>query len=271
LFLFLSKLLPLLIYPAGLAVILLLAALLLRNRRRWRNGLTLAALLVVFLSGNRFVAMASAMSLERQIPPLNLDTDTTLEAPLAEAIVVLGGATREGQFPRPTHEVTEAGDRLIYAARLWKAGAAPRILVSGGVVGVQGPIGVPEAEMMTDLLMAMGVPEEAILQEDASQNTYQNALFTKEILNAEGIDEILLVTTALHMPRSAAIFARQGIHFLPAPVDFYVSDVEHAHYWTLDPAIQIFNLIPSAEDMELTSMAMKEWIGIFIYRMRGWA
>ncbi len=75
----------------------------------------------------------------------------------------------------------------------------------------------------------------------------------------------------MHMPRSAAIFARQGIDFLPAPTDFFISDVEHAHYWALDPAIQVFNLIPSAEDMELTSRAMKEWIGMVIYRLRGWA
>jgi uncharacterized SAM-binding protein YcdF (DUF218 family) len=271
LFLFLSKLLPLLIYPASLAVILLVAALLMRKHARWRNGLVLAALLVVFLSGNRLVAMASAMSLERQIPPLAIDAQERLDSPLADAIVVLGGSTREGQPPRPAHEVNEAGDRLIYAARLWKAGIAPRILVSGGVVGVQGPAGVPESEMMTELLVVMGVPEEAILQESASQNTYQNALYTKSILDAEDIGQIILVTSAMHMPRSAAIFSRQGIDFLPAPVDFYVSDIEHAHYWTPDPAIQIFNLIPSAEDMTLTSMAMKEWIGLFIYRMRGWA
>lgn len=270
-FLFLSKLLPLLIYPAGLTCILLVLALVFRKRSRWRNGLMVAALLVVFLSGNRLVAMASAMSLERRIPPLDVDVHSTLAAPIAEAIVVLGGSTREGQYPRPTHEVLEAGDRLIYAMRLWKAGAAPRILVTGGVVGVQGPAGIPEAEMMTDLLVAMGVPAEAILQESASQNTYQNALFSKEILETEGIGEVILVTSALHMPRSAAIFTQQEIDFLPAPVDFFVSDIEFAHYWTLDPAIQIFNLIPSTEDMNLTSMAMKEWIGMMIYRLRGWA
>lgn len=270
-FLFLSKLLPLLIYPVSLACILLALALILRKLPRWRNGLIVAALLVIFLAGNRFVAMASARSLEGQIPPLDLDLTERLDEPLADAIVVLGGSTREQQPPRPTHEINEAGDRLIYAARLWKAGVAPRILVTGGVVGVQGPAGLPEADMMTDILVAMGVPAETILQENASQNTYQNALFTVPILEEEDIAGIVLVTSAMHMPRSAAVFARQGIDFLPAPTDFFVSDIEHAHYWTPDPAVQVFNLIPSAEDMTLTTMALKEWIGIFMYRIRGWA
>lgn len=270
-FLFLSKLLPLLIYPAALACILLVLALTLRRYRRWRNGLTIGALLLIFLSGNRFVAMASAMSLERQIAPLEVDLSAGVAQPLADAIVVLGGATRERQVPRPTHEMNEAGDRLLYAVRLWRAGVAPRILVTGGVVGIQGPAGQPEADMMADILVAMGVPEEAILKERASQNTIQNAENSREILAAEGIERIVLVTSAMHMPRSAAIFAKQGMDFIPAPTDFFVSDIERDHYYTLDPAVQIFNLIPSAEDMMLTSMAMKEWIGIFVYRLRGWA
>lgn len=272
-FLFLSKLLPLFLYPAGLACVLLVAALILRNRARWRNGLIVAALLVIWLGGNRLVAMSAARTLEGQFAPLavNVSGDVRLEEPVADAIVVLGGATREGMAPRPTNEVTEAGDRLIYAARLWKAGAAPLILVTGGVVGVQGPAGQPESESMADILGVLGVPAEAILLESAARNTFENALLSEPILEEAGAESVLLVTSAMHMPRAAAIFANAGYAFTPAPTDFFVTEADLAHYWKPELDIQLFNLVPSADDMYLTSLAMKEWIGIWIYRFRGWA
>lgn len=272
-FLFLSKLLPLFLYPAGLACVLLVAALILRKYARWRTALTIAALLVIWLGGNRLVAMSAARSLEGQIAPLALDvtSGTRLEEPIADAIIVLGGATREGISPRPTNEVMESGDRLVYAARLWHAGAAPIVLVTGGVVGVQGPAGQPESVAMTDILQVLGVPAEAILQESASRNTFENALLSKPILEQAGAESVLLVTSAMHMPRSAAIFAEQDYDFTPAPTDYFVSDADVAHYWKPEFDIQLFNLVPSADDMYLTSMAMKEWIGMLVYRIRGWA
>lgn len=272
-FLFLSKFLPLFLYPAGLACVLLLAALLLRNRARWRNTLVIAALLVVWLGGNRLVAMSAARSLEGQYAPLALDVTgaARLDAPIADAIVVLGGATREGIPPRPTNEVTEAGDRLIYAARLWKAGAAPLVLVTGGAVGVQGPAGKPESDAMADILGVLGVPPDAILLESEARNTFENALYSGPILAEAGAETILLVTSAVHMPRAAAIFRTMGYDFTPAPTDFFVSEADLAYYWRPELEIQLFNLVPSADDMYLTSLAMKEWIGIWIYRFRGWA
>lgn len=263
-FYFLSKLLPLLIYPAGLAVILLAGALTLRRRPRWRTGVTLAALLLIWLSGNRFVAMAAAGSLEGQQPPAPSDAR-------ADVILVLGGATREQSPPRPMHELNEAGDRLLYAATLYNAGAAPRILVSGGAALYLGPSGIAEAEVMAAQLEEMGVPPEAILLETESRNTWENAVNSRPILEAEGLETILLVTSAMHMPRSVAIFNSLGIPVTPAPTDFLVTQADWAFYTDLSFERQVFNLIPSADDLRLTSQAMREWIGLLVYRLRGWA
>lgn len=263
-FLFLSKLLPLFLYPVGLACVLLLAALILRRRARLRNGLVLTALLVIWLGGNRFVAMGLAGWLEGLVPPLEA------AAAEADAILVLGGATRPLSPPRPTHELNEAGDRLLYARRLWAAGVAPRIIVTGGGAVYVGPVVVAEAVSMAEQLKAMGVPEGAILQEDASRNTYENAALTGALMEREGIKRVILVTSALHMPRSAAIFRRQGIEFTPAPTDYLVTEVDWQFYLQPSLEVQIFNLVPSADDMRLTSMAMKEAIGVVVYRLRGW-
>jgi uncharacterized SAM-binding protein YcdF (DUF218 family) len=185
-------------------------------------------------------------------------------------IVVLGGATREGLAPRPTNEVTEAGDRLIYAMRLWKESAAPQILVTGGRVEVLGPYGLSEAAVMAELLETMGVPRSAILLEEQSRNTRENAVNTQSILNAQGLERVLLVTSALHMPRSTAIFAKLGIDVIPAPTDYLVTEADYEFYLRPDLSIQLFNLVPSADDLWLTTLALREWIGIAIYRMRGW-
>jgi len=262
-FLFLSKLLPELVYPLGLVTLLLAASLLLRNRPRWRNGLTLAALLLLLVAGNRLVAMSAATSLEGRYPPLP-------EGVTGDVIVVLGGATRHQSPPRPMHEQNEAGDRVLYAATLYHAGVAPLLLLTGGNSPYTSPGGIPEAEAMAAQLVTMGVPREALLLESESRNTWENGVNSLPMLKANGLDEVILVTSAMHMPRSAAIFRRLGITFTPAPTDFLVTEADWDFY--TDPLLerQIFNLLPNDDELLTTTRAMREWIGIAVYRLRGW-
>ena len=266
-FLYFSKLLPLLVYPLSLACLLLLLLIALRRRPRWVLGLGLVALLLLWLGGNRLVSMALVRSLEWQyLPPAEL--------PQADAIVLLGGGEEPASWPQPLPGINDAGDRVIYAASLYQQGAAPRVIASGGVVGVDGPAEQPGAEAMRDLLQLMGVPPEAITLEGRSRNTYENAVETRKLLAAEDRqtegERILLVTSAMHMPRSQAIFARQGFEVIPAPADYNVTQAEWDYYWTPDPAIQVFNLFPSAEALDFTVRALKEYMGMAVYRLRGW-
>ena len=109
-FLYLSKLLPLFIYPLGLATIVLVLIVLLRRRPRWVLGLSLLALLLIWVGGNRLISMAIIRSLEWRYAPLATDAGADTNA---EVIVVLGGGTRPQTPPRPLHEINEAGDRLL--------------------------------------------------------------------------------------------------------------------------------------------------------------
>ena len=268
LFLYLSKLLPLLVYPLSLACLLLILLILLRRRTRWVLGLGLAALLLLWIGGNRLASMALVRSLEWQyLPPAEL--------PHADVIVLLGGGEEPEAAPQPIPGLNDAGDRMVYAASLYQQGAAPHILVSGGVVGVDGPALQPGAEAMADLLGIMGVPDEAVWLEGNSRNTYENAVETKKLLDAQGTwpdgGRIILVTSALHMPRSRAVFVKQGFDVIPAPTDYNVTQAEWDYYWTPDPSIQVFNFFPSAEALDFTMRALKEYIGMVVYRLRGWA
>ncbi|MBK8050985.1 MAG: YdcF family protein [Anaerolineales bacterium] len=263
-FLYLSKLLPLFFYPLGFACLLLVALLLLRRHTRWVVALALAALLVLWLGGNRLVSIALLRSLEWQyLPPDPL--------PPADAIVVLGGGARPATWPRTTAEVNEAGDRLIYAAKLYQDGVAPKLLLSGGAPVADAPNVQTEAESMASLLEIMGVPRTALLQDPSSRNTYENAIETRSQLEEQGIDRIVLVTSASHMPRSVAIYEKQGFDVIPAPTDFLVTQADWDYYFSPDPSIQLFNLFPTAENLERTGKALKEWVGLAVYRLRGWA
>ncbi|MGF1497118.1 MAG: YdcF family protein, partial [Elainellaceae cyanobacterium] len=188
-FLFLSKLLPLFVYPLGFACLCLVVALFtVWKRPRMATASILLALVVLVLTGNTWVSASLVRSLEMRHVP-------TADLPTADAIVVLGGSVRPQVPPRPWVEVSEEGDRTIYGARLYQQGKAPKVILSGGRIGWLGG-GSPESEDMATLIKALGVPAEDILQDPASLNTYENAVNVKQILEANDMSRILLVTSA---------------------------------------------------------------------------
>jgi len=263
--LFLSKILPILVYPLGFACLLLLAALLIKPRSRWSRIGFLLALVILWLAGNHWVASGLAHSLERRYPALD-------EIPRVDAIVVLGGGTLALEEPRSIVEINGAGDRVIYAAWLYQRGAADYILVSGGRLPWHEPVSTKTstpADEMTVLLEMLSVPGDVIWQESSSYNTHENAVNSAQILAEQDVERILLVTSALHMPRSVRLFEAQGLEVVPAPADFLVTandlDVGETS-WELF----LIRLLPSAENISLTTRALKEYLGILAYSIRGW-
>jgi uncharacterized SAM-binding protein YcdF (DUF218 family) len=182
--------------------------------------------------------------------------------------VVLGGATKSAFFPRPTVDLNEAGDRVIYAAQLYLQKKAPVIVLSGGRIDWRGS-GSSESGDMAKVLSSIGIPAEALVQEPESLNTYQNAVNVKKVLESRGIRRVLLVTSAMHMPRSLLIFKRQGIDAIPAPTDFLVSEGELQEL-SSSPKSAILNLLPSVDNLEMLTAAIKEYVGIIAYGLRGW-
>ncbi|NEQ49307.1 MAG: YdcF family protein [Leptolyngbya sp. SIO3F4] len=261
-FIFLSKLLPLLIYPLGLTCLLLLVALisLWKSPRRSLFAIA-AALLILFSSSNTLIAARFVQTLEWQYLPPD-------PVPAAEAIVVLGGSTYTQSPPRPWVEVSEAGDRVLYGVKLYQDGFAPLLVFSGGRIAWKGS-GASEAEDMTEIALAMGVPERNILRENDSLNTYQNAVNTAKILQQRQINNILLVTSAIHMPRSMAIFEKQGFKVTPTPTDYWVSQkfLEEMRGISLGTFLYV---LPDTVALDFFTRALKEYIGLGVYRLRGW-
>jgi uncharacterized SAM-binding protein YcdF (DUF218 family) len=260
---FLSKLLPLFVYPLGLSSLLMGLGLFWLwkhpTRATWAIS---AALFVLFFASNSMVSHKLVSTLEwRYFPPEPV--------PTADAIVVLGGATEPALAPRPWVEVREQGDRILYGARLYNQGKAPKLILSGGRVTWRGGGGPSEADDMKEFALAMNVPESAILLEGSSLNTRENAVNVQKILQANSLKSVLLVTSAIHMPRSVAIFKKLGIDIIPAPTDYLVSTEIYEQVNTTWQG-RILSLFPDSEALDQFTRSLKEYVGFTIYRLRGW-
>ncbi len=239
----------LLLPPINLVIPCALGLLL---RRRWpRAGLALglASLALLLLLSTKAGARLLVQPLENLTAPL-----ASTAAPAAQAIVVLGGG-RVGAAPEyggrdgPNPQTLA---RLRYAATLQRASGLP-LLVSGGR-----PDGAAETEaalMARSLRDDFAVPVRWL--EDASDNTAENARFSAEHLFAAGIRRVLLVTDAMHMPRSQAIFTRAGFEPLAAPTLFLGRE-----------PLSAIDFLPGGEGLRRSHYALHEWIGLLWYRLR---
>ena len=122
------------------------------------------------------------------------------DVPSGEAIIALAGNAAQ------TGVTGETEARIARAVELYEAGAAPLLVVTGGTVADAAPV----AEAMRDYAIEAGVPEDAILVEDASRSTLQNALFTADIAELDKSQPVIIVTHRYHLPRANASFQWAG-------------------------------------------------------------
>jgi uncharacterized SAM-binding protein YcdF (DUF218 family) len=125
-------------------------------------------------------------------------------------IIVLGAGLRPDNTPGPA--LTR---RSLHAAHLWQQGLAPVIICTGGKPGNRTR---PESDACAELLIADGVPAGAILQEDASRSTEENALYAKTLLDAHGWKTAILVSDGYHLFRAQHLFSNQDIPVYTSPV-----------------------------------------------------
>ncbi len=254
--LFLSKLVPLFLYPLGLAILLVAVALILGRFRRFSGALLLLAIALLWLSSMPLTADYLALRWEAAYPPV-----ATEKLPQADAIILLGGFIQQPLPPRREPDLTGGADRLFEAASLFHGGKAAHIIVSAGNLPWS-EIVAPEADWIGRFLVKLGVPADAIILESRSRNTRENALFSAAILNSKGWHSVLLVTSADHMRRAMATFRKIGIRTTAAPTDVQA----RAQFY-----VNVFDLLPSADALVETSAVLKEVIGLVYYRLRGWA
>ena len=254
--LFLSKLVPIVLYPLGLAIVLALFALIFGRFRRLSRAALLLAIVLLWLASMPVTANLLALRWEAAYPPV-----AAANLPEADAIVVLGGFVGQPLPPQIVPDLSGGVDRLFEAARLFHAGKAAHVVVSAGNLPWH-EIVAPEAHWIGGFLGELGVPAAAVVLESKSRNTRENADFTAPILHDRGWRSVLLVTSADHMRRAMATFRKAGIEATAAPADF------QGHTPLFD---SLLDFLPSADALAETSNVLKEMIGLVYYRLRGWA
>lgn len=172
-----------------------------------------------------------------------------------EVGIVLGGGF-EYDADRERLSIRRGGDRIWCAIQLYHAGKINYILLTGKNGDVIDK-GLDESNQLKQVLVNNGIPESHILVDSESQNTYQNALNSKKLMEENKLGSALLITSALHMRRAGAVFENQGIEFDEFPTDFYGS-----------PSWDQY-LFPSLDAMHLWSIYFHEVFGYTAYAITG--
>ena len=255
---FLYSILLKLLYPTSLAVLLLFASAALRKRERASRVLCWSALGILMICGNGWFWRGPTKRLERQFLPSG-------PLPKADAILILSGGLESKLPPRATVEVNEAGDRLLYGAYLYRNGLASLVICTGGVA-TGGVAPRAAAEEMEEFLRGLAIPKDHVLKEGGSGDTHEHAVNLGPIFKQRGIRNVLLVTSAMHMPRALGVFVRScpGIEFVPAPTDFQMTDLAVPWYR------QLGYLVPTPHNLLGFSEVAHEYLGIAYYKARGW-
>jgi uncharacterized SAM-binding protein YcdF (DUF218 family) len=253
--LFLVKLIDFAVKPLGIALIAMITGLVL-SKRHWPAGAGIGVFGIFFLwiCATPWMGDTLIRSLEERFPPQPVDSVET-----ADAIVALGGGVGRATPPRRHPDLSGGADRVWHAARLYKARVAPTLLVTGGAPpGVSGTA----APAMQEVLESFGVPPDSVLLESKSNTTHGNALYTARICAERGIDRIVLVTSAAHMRRALAAFrtTAPALDIRPAATD---------HQAVRDP-FTLLSLVPSADELQLSTTAFHEYVGYLYYQLRGW-
>ena len=254
-----------LVYPLGMVLLLLLLAwvvpLLSRRNAAWGRRITLKSraekyatffkvlsIALLLLASNPRFATWLMSSLEQQYPQQELSAIVK-----HDAIIVLGGGLRLPSSPVKHTQIGSGSDRYWYAVRLFKAGKANKIILSAGNVIAQPGI-LSEAQYAAELLQEWGVPSSAIAIETSSRNTQENYRNVSNYLVDKNYKRVLLVTSGSHMPRALQIFSQLPLQVTPASADIVVRD-------STMPAL--FNWIPSAAALMLTTRASHEYYGMW--------
>jgi uncharacterized SAM-binding protein YcdF (DUF218 family) len=245
----------LLLYPPGLCLLVLALALVLSmfKRRVTAIVLSLVGLSWVFAWSLPATSLYFGGLLESQHP-----YRAAKELPRADVIVVFGGNTQANRanWFEPYNRAT-AIDRIDRAEALYLAGRAPRILLSGSALEGN----VSEAQIVARLLRQRGIPDAALILENDSRNTYENARFTDITMRGQKLKSALLVTSALHMPRALGSLEKRGVQVTAAggaPQIVLPAKNPPDLWW------------PHLRSLQASRTIIKEYLGLLGYGLRGW-
>lgn len=253
-FFYVSKIFWMLAQPLNALCFLALAGF---SIRFWRKEL-----------GNRIILVSMALILFFGIIPVGPVALTWLERQYevpqklpnhVSGIIVLGGMF-ESHLAKATGQISANDniERMTCFVQLAKQYPDARKVFTGG----SGDINYPderEADVAMEYLNTADIDEATVIYEMDSRNTFENAEFSKELVNPVEGQNWILITSAFHMPRSVGIFEKQGWKVIPYPCD-YKTDGRYDFFWTAPNVTGNFAAL---------NIVVKELIGSIVYYVTG--
>ena len=237
------------VVPAVLAIGSVLLLTRWRRAGTWLMGLGIAVILVlsVFPVGGFMIAQ-----LENRFPVVR-----QLPQPFT-GIIVLGGTINQFMtHARGQPALTDGAERLTEFIALARAHPDARLVFTGGS-GALTRQDIKEAEAARLFFAQMNLDTKRVVFESRSRNTFENAVYTKELVEPQPGERWVLVTSAMHMPRAVGVFRKAGWSITPYPVDYQTNwPVEYSLGFHLTSGLATF------QD------GLREWMGLAAYRMMG--
>jgi uncharacterized SAM-binding protein YcdF (DUF218 family) len=253
---YLSKIFWYFAQPSALLLILLVgAAALLRTRyRKTAERLVILSAAMFVLGGLLPLGVWLILPLEERFSRPDLSGQDV------QGIVVLGGVeSARVSAGRNVHAVNEAAERLTETAALARRFPDAKIVFTGASIGLftATSTGADAAKL---ILRDFGIEDSnRLLIEKKARSTWENALYTKELVQPKPDERWLLVTSAWHMPRAIGAFRKAGFDVEAWPVDYRTAGWSDA-------------LVPfdaPSEGLRRLDLVTREWIGLVAYWMLG--
>tara|TARA_Y100001954_G_scaffold159262_1_gene169038 strand:- start:608 stop:1357 length:750 start_codon:yes stop_codon:yes gene_type:complete len=247
-FFIISKILSFLIKPIFWILAIIISSIYFKKQRK---KILLLSVFSYWFFSNSFI-IDQAYNLWEDTPKSL--TDITMNY---EYGVVLGGFSGYDKHKNRV-EFNDCGDRLFYAIQLFNSGKINNILISGG----NGQLlnnGYMESEWSKDFLINCGIPEENILIENKSRNTWENAKYTYDVLKEDRNKKLLLITSSWHMRRAKFCFDKNNMS----------TDLFHTDYTKKNIKLNIeYLLVPNATSFVRWETLIKEVVGNIVYKIK---
>jgi len=220
--------------------------------KRQRAGKVTVILGVIFLLSISYDALPDRALgiLERKYPPLN---EIELKSDVKWIVVLGGGHTSDPCLPAASRLSTESLARLVEGIAIHNKLPRSKMILSGS--NIYDP--VTESKSMADLAIMLGIDKNNVLEESASLDTDDQAILIKKIV---GKDKFILVSSAFHIPRSTALFEKNGMRPIPAPAGHLVKN-----NGKIDP----YMFFPDSSRIEKMEFAVHEYLGLIWAKLTG--
>ena len=243
---YLHKLLPVIASPLGLVTFLLFTGVLLRQRK-----IIVSAMCLLLVSSLPLTGHVIWYALEADNPPKKFEAIGN-----HQGVVVLSG--RVGTLKVDDNFFVEWGDpdRFFAGLNAFQSKKVDKVIFTRGKRPWSNSM--PEGEVLRKSAIDFGIPPDKILLTGVVSNTAEEAEAVKTLINSEGIESVLLVTSSFHMPRAELLFRQQGIALETFPVDFKA--LGHHINW--------LDFLPSAKGLNRTSQGIREYLGRAYYKVK---